>query len=362
MYLNTMPFIFIVRHKEKQKSKLPEIVLQEVAEPVKGDGVIANVDNPDAVELLDYEDDLSIDDEGSVNGEGPVEHEEVVAGTSKMTNEENDLTAQLAKQSQEKLLSNPIIQQLMAKQFAEQNIVNNPVIQDMMESFFKNKFQDLSTMKEIQQPGTCAHLNMMNKDKQISEVTRQGKDPLIKSPSDITVYTPALQKKLTPQSGKQNPNPLYSDIIQMVSILNNVDMNVTVKQNNHDPISNFVESVRQNQHLADFNTNTMGRKSKEVVANELKEAQLRAERAILEAEKFQAQVEPPGNMTHESLEVGQLRSREEVPLFNIGSGVSDDDFFHLTCHIEPNLIHKIEKGEFAELEKLLPKDKLGKKW
>ena len=45
---------------------------------------------------------------------------------------------------------------------------------------------------------------------------------------------------------------------------------------------------------------------------------------------------------------------------NIGAGVSDDDFFHLTCHIEPSLIHKIEKGEFVELEKLLPKGKLGK--
>ena len=42
---------------------------------------------------------------------------------------------------------------------------------------------------------------------------------------------------------------------------------------------------------------------------------------------------------------------------NIGSGVSDDDFFHLTCHIEPSLKHKIEKGEFVELEKLLPKDR-----
>ena len=46
-------------------------------------------------------------------------------------------------------------------------------------------------------------------------------------------------------------------------------------------------------------------------------------------------------------------------LLDIGSGVSDDDFFHLTCNIEPSLIHKIEKGEFVELEKLLPKDRLG---
>ena len=42
---------------------------------------------------------------------------------------------------------------------------------------------------------------------------------------------------------------------------------------------------------------------------------------------------------------------------NVGLGVSDDDFFHLTCHIDPNLIAKIEKGEFVELEKLLPKDR-----
>ena len=52
--------------------------------------------------------------------------------------------------------------------------------------------------------------------------------------------------------------------------------------------------------------------------------------------------------------------KQTIQIPNIGAGVSDDDFFHLTCHIEPSLIHKIEKGEFIELEKLLPKDKFGK--
>ena len=51
----------------------------------------------------------------------------------------------------------------------------------------------------------------------------------------------------------------------------------------------------------------------------------------------------------------------QINIMDIGSGVSDDDFFHLTCHIEPSLIHKIEKGEFVELEKLLPKDRIGNK-
>ena len=33
----------------------------------------------------------------------------------------------------------------------------------------------------------------------------------------------------------------------------------------------------------------------------------------------------------------------------------DDEFFHLTCHIELQLRKKIENGEFVELERLLPK-------
>ena len=49
------------------------------------------------------------------------------------------------------------------------------------------------------------------------------------------------------------------------------------------------------------------------------------------------------------------------PIRPLGEGLSDDDFFHITCHLEPTMIHKIENGEFVELEKLLPKDKLNKR-
>ena len=35
----------------------------------------------------------------------------------------------------------------------------------------------------------------------------------------------------------------------------------------------------------------------------------------------------------------------------------DDDFFHVTCHIDQNLKAKIEKGEFVELEKLFPRNR-----
>ena len=38
-------------------------------------------------------------------------------------------------------------------------------------------------------------------------------------------------------------------------------------------------------------------------------------------------------------------------------GITDDKFFHLTCHVDSNLKQKIEKGEYVDLEKLLIKDK-----
>ena len=111
-------------------------------------------------------------------------------------------------------------------------------------------------------------------------------------------------------------------------------------------------------------------------------AKTRTDKNVLEAEKFKATVAQPGNYdliaplqsqnTNElgGGEIGEMdvdlntrgpQMTGQLLIPNIGSGVSDDDFFHLTCHIDPSLIHKIEKGQFVELEKLLPKDKLGQK-
>ena len=36
----------------------------------------------------------------------------------------------------------------------------------------------------------------------------------------------------------------------------------------------------------------------------------------------------------------------------------DDDFFHYSAHIDNTLVQKIEKGEYVDLAKLLPKEKL----
>ena len=141
----------------------------------------------------------------------------------------------------------------------------------------------------------------------------------IKSPLDTTIYAPALVK-----SPVQNQN--------------NLQVN--------DMISEFVDNMRM-EHSQDLQERERQRASTSDVVPRLEEAKDHNDKAILETEKFKATISNPG--------MGEMLS---FP--SIGSGVSDDDFFHLTCHIDPNLIHKIEKGEFVELEKLLPKDKIGK--
>ena len=161
-------------------------------------------------------------------------------------------------------------------------------------------------------------------------------------------------------------------------------------------ISDFVDSVREDTRRVppraetptaaevDLQERAMDRNRRilsELVVPEKDQTQDKLDSTVIEVEKFKAMVAQPGILSHNQLfanyeivtdplaqqqqggnqhfsPVNGNNRQELIP--NIGAGVSDDDFFHLTWHIDPNLIHKIEKGEFIELEKLLPKDKINK--
>ena len=165
------------------------------------------------------------------------------------------------------------------------------------------------------------------------------------------------------------------------------------KSNNFEQgIVDSVGTVRRQQEMQEQDggegpsTWQMFHKENEVLT-EMQMTRCKPESAIVEAEKFRASIaEPPGkyNITdnQDIVQCEQLFNKMDMQgnggqnvvdcsqfnpnqgvggknsmLPDIGSGLSDDDFFHLTCFIEPSLIHKIEKGEFVELEKLLPKDR-----
>ena len=158
--------------------------------------------------------------------------------------------------------------------------------------------------------------------------------PLHKSPSDMTLYTPALNRR---GEGKQM-SPAQHMSVELI-----------------DKISNFVDVVRveQQQQVMGAVDNQGGGESSSGPKHRLavtipgyNEARDRTEKAVLDAERFQATIaSPPGE-----------NFQQVIERVNVGAGKSDDDFFHLTCHIEPNLINKIENGEFVELERLLPKE------
>ena len=99
------------------------------------------------------------------------------------------------------------------------------------------------------------------------------------------------------------------------------------------------------------------------------EVQRRVDQTIIQAEKFKVTVEKPSpGMTVVPFDISVIENNQKQKQHNVspvllahnvvGTGLSDDDFFHQTCHIDSNLRSKISKGEFVDLDKLLPKDRL----
>ena len=113
-------------------------------------------------------------------------------------------------------------------------------------------------------------------------------------------------------------------------------------------ITHFVESMRINEDVSDREKSMDEDQPDRIPGYD--EAKRRAEKAILDVEHFKAAIAEPD--AGKILDVNLIQS----PGGDIGSGLTDDDF-HLTCHVDSTLISKIEKGEFVELQKLVPKDK-----
>ena len=142
--------------------------------------------------------------------------------------------------------------------------------------------------------------------------TKTSKIPnLVKSPSDTMLYTPTLKRV----------GSTSDDLI--------------------NKISDFVEGVGleerprlvQEKDEVEPGTSGCSQKSEQVDQVDV------ADKAILQVEKFKANIV--------ALK-GNYISMEPQ---------GDDDFFHITCHVDSSLKEKIERGEYVDLEKLLPKER-----
>ena len=227
-----------------------------------------------------------------------------------------------------------------------------------------------------------------NSNDRTEKSNQQQTTPTFKSPSDTTIYAPVMHRALnTRQSGDE------MSVFQQVS--------------------NFVDAMRLETEKMGNQARTTGQEGNKEMDHTpgLPEARKRTQQTVIEAEKFKAAIATPptgknnpvtpnilfntdtfqgGNSflhTDENPLMQPMQMGGELPqvlpqnaelnipagvLTNLaqpttgpvptypigeGGGLSDDDFFHLTCHIDPGLRVKIEKGEYVDLEKLLPKHK-----
>ena len=256
-----------------------------------------------------------------------------------------------------------------AREMDEERALNNPFLKNLLDKMLEEKLKQVGltagkTNTNVEPQPSCSSrlTEAERKAKGQSRMSIEGSKTAnnfckIKSPSDTTIYRPALNKRnegkvgqlsfATQLQGLQVPmNTPTVHAMETGQVNNMVQMVQSPPQLNN--IDDFVESIRK-QHEE---TQVVS----EVSVPGLDDARARTEHAVIEAEKFKATIaDPPGKQFIANC-VDSIALPVNRTIQDVGNGMSDDDFFHLTCFIEPSMFQKIERGEFVDLEKLL-KDK-----
>ena len=176
--------------------------------------------------------------------------------------------------------------------------------------------------------------------------------PAVKSPSESTLYRPIFSHRMQPRNimpgeddqsekSKRTPPPTTPVVSrQPGNQLPDIGSPTII-----DRISQFVESIRMEREPAPGPSGERPKVRSEIHVPEVDSMKERAKNSTLTSEKFKATIEPP-----------KRRMSGDSYIFNNEPSVlTDDDFFHLTCHIDVSVKEKMERGEFVDLEKLLPK-------
>ena len=209
-----------------------------------------------------------------------------------------------------------------------------------------------------------------------------------KSPSDTTIYALALAKTQTPVQNALNPmavfqpvpnsqqsvtNTEYTDVMQKITqfleqmwIQGDRDQPLaegrqqkTLSVNNElqPGPSGYVGNRGVESSVLDNQSETEGNAGVDhhdhQVGDSMDQVRVIAQKMIVDAEKYRASInKPSGNVDFQSF------NRVGTGFENASGDFNrfDEEFLHLTYHVETSLIHKIEKGEYVDLEKLLPKD------
>ena len=173
-----------------------------------------------------------------------------------------------------------------------------------------------------------------------------------KSPSDTTIYVPTFAKT-SDKLEKQNFDSVVDKITQFLDQVR-LDSAKDGNGQSQQQVEQRLDTQRNADILQSVNEPVVGPSGVETMdgvnlmggtGDSVGQARAIAQRMILDAEKFRASIDKPGLLTETT---NNLNTNSVFAI--------DDEFLHITCHVDGALKGKIECGEFIELDKLLPKD------
>ena len=255
-----------------------------------------------------------------------------------------------------------------------QELKNDPQFAKYIEQLVEQKVQETTGVnKKGKKANDKGNGNDAN-DKLVTPLRKTNvscKLPGVKSPSDSTLYTPALKRV----SETRQANDMLNRITTFVEGIRLESTGGTSKD--HTPTREVRDTDvaagdrREVVHreISDAEQDDIEPRIDHEVSDELQQARERTDQVILQAEKFKASVAAPKGkipLYPFNIDAKQLKN-EFVTQKGLGpidekvqwlrNWDQDDEFFHVTCHVEESLRSKIEKGEFVDLERLLPKEK-----
>ena len=275
--------------------------------PHQGDGIMTDVDID--VEELDYIDDLQTDDDEMFQVVAPNSVAEGEPGTSRDKGTTADPSERASMVDPEGILGN----NKSAKNLDDERIMA------LMGRVFDVKFKEMFKSQEPRCMGpplkTQEKIDQMGKRQSMQKTETTPKavnQNAIKSPSDTTIYAPALNKQMTNLTVSKAVNRLSEGQESMIRSAN-IDVNGVLLQhlfNTHDQssfvcntdVSNFVEAIHQEQEqggaardagnkmASDIRKQQERRISSELVIPDRTKAQAKVDKSVIKAEKFRATV------------------------------------------------------------------------
>ena len=352
----------LMKHLKKVKSARKE----KENDKQKGKKEIDQKDEEE--ELLDYDDDIlmsvsgeedaGLAEECSSNMSSEDEYTETVTEIVE-EKQTSDSKEKQGKQTQQESMEQ-MISRIIAKQFETQfgskkeNDAKNNCSSEMVKDLARNLKGPLQ--KDFDRKGENVNINSnLNKNK------IPVRNEITKSPSDTTVYSPALRQKRLDSIGKAgldlgtikvplqhntNTDPMIKrdDAFSQSSLLNQINDFVERVRLESAARNNVDDAIPSTSTGERGGRNNDQRFQQQLLREQTREQEL-AEQAIINAERFKADINSSG-----------MNNENSVPPVDLNfDDNKDEEFSEGTCHVDQQNIVKVCKGQFVEVAKLIPK-------